>query len=246
MSRLDGAKIVVAGGAGGVGEGIVRVLLQRGAQVLVTSRSEEKLRELTAYCEDISAGELTTVVGDLSSEETARTLQHQVFERFRELDVAVASLGSWQQGKPLTSVDMATWNQVLRDNLTSHFLAIKMLVPLLHPKTGSYVHINGFSAEQPHPMAGPVAMAAAAQRSMALTLSEELKPTGIRVFELILGPVRTRARLRQGQVRSDWLAPEEIGDYVAGLITGHVGGQAGGKGEVVHRLMSKNDLLPVN
>ena len=37
-----------------------------------------------------------------------------------------------------------------------------MLVPLLHPKTGSYVHVNGFGAEQPFPMAGP-AMAGAAQ-----------------------------------------------------------------------------------
>ncbi|HYG63685.1 MAG TPA: SDR family oxidoreductase [Thermoanaerobaculia bacterium] len=246
MSRLDGAKVVIVGGAGGVGEGIVRVLLQRGARVLVSSRSEEKLRELAAYCEDISGGELTTVVGDLSGEETARVLQHQIFERFRELDVAVASLGGWVQGKPLTSVDMATWNQVLRDNLTSHFLAIKMLVPLLHPKTGSYIHVNGFSAEQPYAMAGPVAMASAAQKSMALTLAEELKPTGIRVFELILGPVRTRARLRQGQVRSDWLTPEEIGDYVAGLITGQIGGRTDGKSEIVHRLMSKNDLLPVN
>jgi NAD(P)-dependent dehydrogenase (short-subunit alcohol dehydrogenase family) len=242
MISLDDAKVVIVGGAGGVGEGIVRVLLRRGARVLVTSRSDEKLRELTAHCRSVSSGELLTLVGDLGDEVGARILQQQIFEQFREVNVAVASLGSWSQGHPLTSVDMDTWNRVLRENLTSHFLAIKMLVPLLHPKTGSYVHINGFSAEEPYPMAGPVAMAAAAQKSMALTLSEELKPTGIRVFELILGPVKTRARVRQGQVRSDWLTPEEIGDYVAGLVTGRIDNQ----GEIVHRLMSRNDLLPVN
>jgi NAD(P)-dependent dehydrogenase (short-subunit alcohol dehydrogenase family) len=239
MSRLEEAKVVVAGGAGGVGEGIVRALLQQGARVLVSSRSEDKLRELTAYCRDIGAGELLTVVGDLGDEAAARALQHQIYDRFRELDVVVSSLGGWSQGHPLTSVDMVEWNRVLRDNLTSHFLATKMLVPLLHPKTGSYVHINGFSAEQPYPMAGPVAMAAAAQKSMALTLAEELKPTGIRVFELILGPIKTRARLRNGQGRSDWFTAEEVGDYVAGLVTGR-------SGEIVHRLMSKNDLLQVN
>ena len=38
-------------------------------------------------------------------------------------------------------------SQSLRDNLTAHFLALRMLVPLLHPKTGRYVHINGFGAE---------------------------------------------------------------------------------------------------
>ena len=237
MASLEGAKVVVAGGAGGVGEGIVRALLKHGARVLVPSRSEEKLRGLQAYCQDIPTGELLPLVGDLGDEESARTLQSKIYEQFRELDLAVASLGGWWQGKPLTSVDMATWERILRENLTAHFLAIKMLVPLLHPKTGSYVHVNGFSAEQPYPMAGPVAMAAAAQKSMALTLAEELSPTGIRVYELILGPIQTRRREGQGQ--QDWYTPEEVGEEIAGLVTQR-------DGEIIHRLLSKRDAWQVN
>src|SRR3954469_2120330 len=108
MADLEGARIVVAGGAGGVGEGIVRSLLRRGARVLVPSRSEEKLRALESYCRDVPTGELLTLVGDLGGEEPARALQAQIYQHFRELDAAVASLGGWWQGKPLTSVDMAT------------------------------------------------------------------------------------------------------------------------------------------
>ncbi|HEY0511377.1 MAG TPA: SDR family oxidoreductase [Thermoanaerobaculia bacterium] len=239
MTSLEGAKVVIAGGAGGVGEGVVRALLKRGARVLATSRSEEKLRGLETYCKDIATGELLTVAGDLGDEESARALQSEIYARFRELDVAVASLGGWWQGKPLTSVDMATWERILRENLTSHFLALKMLVPLLHPKTGSYVQINGFSAEQPYPMAGPVAMAGAAQKSLALTLAEELKPTGIRVYELILGPIRTRQRQGRGHGQPDWYTPEEIGDHISGLVTRR-------DEEIVHRLLSKRDAWQVN
>lgn len=234
MSRnLEDAKIVVAGGAGGVGEGIVRSLLQRRARVVVTSRSEDKLRALQTYCKDVDTGELIPLVGDLGDEASARDLQNRLYGVFRDLDVAIASLGSWSQGNPLTSVDMDTWNRVLRENLTSHFLALKILVPLLHPKTGSYVHINGFSAEHPYPQAGPVALTAAAQKSMVLTLAEELKPTGIRVYELILGPVKTRQRTRTGNVRPDWLTPEDVGDHVAGLVTGN-------SREIVHHLLGKH------
>jgi NAD(P)-dependent dehydrogenase (short-subunit alcohol dehydrogenase family) len=239
MADLEGARIVVAGGAGGVGEGIVRSLLRQGARVLVPSRSQERLRALEAYCRDVPTGELLTLVGDLGDEETARALQAQIYQRFRELDAAVASLGGWWQGKPLTSVDMATWERILRENLTAHFLALKMLVPLLHPKTGSYVHINAFSAEQPYPMAGPVAMAGAAQKSMVLTLAEELKPTGIRVYELILGPVRTRQREANGSGQADWYTAEEIGDEVIQLI-----GER--SGEIVHRRLSRRDAWQVN
>ena len=237
MASLEGAKVVVAGGAGGVGEGIVRALLKHGARVLALSRSEEKLRGLQAYCRDVPTGELLPLVGDLGDEESARALQSKIYEQFRELDLAVASLGGWWQGKPLTSVDMPTWERILRENLTAHFLAVKMLVPLLHPKTGSYVHVNGFGAEQPFPMAGPVAMAAAAQKSMALTLAEELSPTGIRVYELILGPVQTRRR--QGKGQKDWYTPEEVGEEIAGLVTQR-------DQEIVHRLLSKRDAWQVN
>jgi NAD(P)-dependent dehydrogenase (short-subunit alcohol dehydrogenase family) len=232
-SNLEDAKVVVAGGAGAVGEGIVRALLKRRARVVVTSRSEDKLRELQANCHDISTGELIPLVGDLSDEASARDLQNRLYGIFRDLDLAVASLGGWTQGNPLTSVDMLTWNRVLQDNLTSHFLAVKILVPLLHPKTGRYVHINGFSAEQPYPQGGPVAMASAAQKSMMLTLAEELKPTGIRVFELILGPIKTRQRARTGNTRPDWYTSEEVGEHVVTLVTGS-------SKEVVHRLLGKH------
>ncbi|MFL6196472.1 MAG: SDR family oxidoreductase [Thermoanaerobaculia bacterium] len=238
-TSLEGAKVVVAGGAGGVGEGIVRSLLRQGARVLATSRSEEKLKGLTEYCAGITTGELLTAAGDLGDEESARALQHKVFERFRELDLAVATLGGWWQGRPLTSVDVAIWDRILRENLTAHFLAIKMLVPLLHPKTGSYVHINGFSAEEPYPMAGPVAMASAAQKSMVQTLAEELKPTGIRVYELILGPMQTRRRIRQGETPPDWYKPEEVGDQIVDLVTRR-------DGQLIHRLASKRDAWKVN
>ena len=232
MNSLDGARVVVAGGAGGVGEGIVRSLLREGARVIVPSRSEGKLRELESLCGDVRTGELVPLVGDLGEEASARDLQNRIYEKFRELDVAVVSLGGWSQGNPLTSVDMATWNRVLRDHLTSHFLALKILVPLLHPKTGSFVHVNGFSAEQPYPMAGPVAMASAAQKSMVLTLAEELRPTGIRVYELILGPIKTRQLQLQGAGKDDWYTPEDVGDYLAGLA-------ASDNRDVVHRLLRK-------
>jgi NAD(P)-dependent dehydrogenase (short-subunit alcohol dehydrogenase family) len=177
--------------------------------------------------------------GDLGGEESARALQSQIYGRFRELDVAVASLGGWWQGKPLTSVDMATWDRILRENLTAHFLALKMLVPLLHPKTGSYVHVNGFSAEQAYPMAGPVALASAAQKSMVLTLAEELEPTGIHVYEVILGPIQTRQRLLRGPGQPDWYTPEEVGEQIVGLLTRR-------DDEVVHRLLSKREVWQVN
>ena len=181
---------------------------------------------------DIGTGELVTLVGSLSNPSEADALRDEVYNRMGEVDVAVASLGGWDQGPPIADIAFEVWERILRDNLTSHFLAMKVFVPLLVPQRGAYVHINGFSAEQPSPGAAPVAAMAAAQKALALTLAEEVRPAGLRVYELILGPIKTRARLRYGQGQPEWFSPEEVGGFIAQLLERQ-------DEEVLHRLMSK-------
>lgn len=66
---LDQKIAVVAGGAGGVGEGIVRALLKNGATVVVPSRTKYKLDRLKEYTADIPNGTLITVTGGVNTEE---------------------------------------------------------------------------------------------------------------------------------------------------------------------------------
>ena len=65
--------------------------------------SEGKLEQLRGYVRDIGTGELI-LVGSLSSPREAETLRDRVHDRIGELDVAVASLGGWTQGPPITGV----------------------------------------------------------------------------------------------------------------------------------------------
>lgn len=232
---------VVAGGAGGVGEGIVRSLLEHGATVVVPVRTPSKIVQLTDYVADVQRGELITLHANIGTENGARELSDFLTQKFRGgIDVAVATLGGWWQGLPLTSIDLNTWNRVLASNLTTHFLAIRTLVPCLIPNRGMYIHVNGFSAEQAYPHAAPVAMSAAAQKSLMMTLSEEVKPLGLKVYELILGPVQTRERMKHHQGHKvdglpDWFYPEDVGDYITNLVSG----RNDKADELIHRLLSK-------
>lgn len=232
MDGLQDKIALVAGGTGGVGEGIVLSLMRQGAKVIVPVRSEVKAAALEAYVAGIGSGQLVTLHGELDTEENALKLRDDVHAIEKNLDLVVVSIGGWWQGLPLTSIRMDVWNKIVANNLTSHFLAVRAFVPLIHPKGGIFAHINGFSAEHPYPMAAPVAMMAAAQKSMTLTLSEELKPTNIKVHELILGPIKTRQRLQHGGSKENWYFPEEIGDYIADLVV-HP------NPKVVHHLLEK-------
>jgi NAD(P)-dependent dehydrogenase (short-subunit alcohol dehydrogenase family) len=235
MENLTDKIAVVLGGTGGVGEGIVRGLLVAGATVIVPSRSESNLQDLKEYVSDIKTGTLIPFIGSVNTEENALALSNYLHQNYKSIDIVVASLGGWKQGFPIYSYPVKEWRQILDDALTSHFLAIKTLVPMLHPDTGSYFHINGFGSEEVVPMAGPITAMAAAQKSLILTLATEVNRTGMRVYELILGPMMTRDRLKHSAGKPDWYYPEEIGQYIVNQTltpTQH---------DIIHRLLSKND-----
>jgi NADP-dependent 3-hydroxy acid dehydrogenase YdfG len=72
--ELRNKLVVVAGGAGEIGERITRMFLQQGARVLVPSRSKEKLKALGTSLEDISTGELIPLETDIGTDQGLKTM----------------------------------------------------------------------------------------------------------------------------------------------------------------------------
>ena len=99
------------------------------------------------------------------------------------------------------------------------FRLFRELLPALTPD-GTILQLNGMSADLPFPGAAVVALSAAATKSLTLTLAAELGRRGPRVYQVILGVVRTRARQQAGIDDPSWLDGTEVGAHVAELVAG--------------------------
>ena len=104
QNELGNKLVVVAGGAGEIGERITRMFLQQGARVLVPSRSKEKLKALDASLTDVSTGELIPLETDVSTHQglktlTARHNKRRCFASSRELSRNIVA-GSKLLGSP--------------------------------------------------------------------------------------------------------------------------------------------------
>lgn len=216
---LSGRTVVVAGATGGIGEGMTLALLRQGATVVATGRSDERLAGLTAYAQGIGPGSLITHkidVGDADSESVRAALS-----AYPALDGAVITIGDW--GSPertgILDTSEAEWQSMIASNLTSHFHALRALTPLLS-RGGALVHLSGFSAEIPYPFAALVGATNAAKKSLVSSLTAELDGAGPRVYELIIGPIRTRPRTAIGADSPGWLSAEDLGRHAGRLISG--------------------------
>ncbi|MFC5728118.1 MULTISPECIES: SDR family oxidoreductase [Nocardioides] len=212
---LSGRTVLVLGATGGVGEGVTRTLLEAGATVLATSRSAERLADLA----DRLPGFVPVVLDALDSELDA------VVQRLRAqhgpLDGAIVSVASWggQGRKPLLSLTDTEWAALTAANQTAVFRAYRALVPVLK-RDGLLLQLNGMSADIPFPGSAGVALTAAATKSMTRTLAAELALSGPRVYEVVLGVIRTRARQLAGIDDPGWIPAEAVGVHIAELLAG--------------------------
>jgi NAD(P)-dependent dehydrogenase (short-subunit alcohol dehydrogenase family) len=206
------SRAVVLGGAGEVGEGIVRVLAAAGVHVLVPTRSASRAEALARVSGVSNAVE--TIVADVGSVAGAAAARAAAERMGGPLDLVVASLGGWWQGADLVEVDPATWSEIVQNGLTAHFLAARTFLPLVR-RGGSYTMVNGAGALRPVPKAGPVTIVAAAQLAMKDVLAAEQRAHGVRVNTVLLAtPVLTRSR-PAGQ--ADWLTAADAGGVILRL-----------------------------
>lgn len=214
---LTGKTVMVIGGSGGVGEGVVRALLTSGATVVATGRNVQRLQEFAQRLGSdlLHVSALNALDSGLGEKAAALTAE------FGPFDGIIVSIASWgdQGRKPLLALSDDEWSNLVEDNLTAVFRAYRAFVPSLSAG-GMLLQLNGMSADIPFPGNGVVALGAAAAKSMTRTLAVELRGTGLRVYEVILGVVRTRARQLAGMDDERWIDGTEIGSHIAELVAG--------------------------
>jgi NAD(P)-dependent dehydrogenase (short-subunit alcohol dehydrogenase family) len=211
--------VLVAGGAGGVGGGIVAELLRRGHRAIVPSRSAAKLgllRERLAAAA-VDASPLQTFVGAVGEYAGACAVRDRIVSEHGTIDAVVASLGGWWEGR-LLEMTPEEWDAVIHEMLGTHFIFARVFVPMLAAQGGGlYLGIGGGAAYFPVPRSAPVSIAAAAQLMLTRALCEEVADTAVQILELVVdGPIRTR--LSEHIAQAGWIENERVATIAAELI----------------------------
>lgn len=186
---LTGRRVLVPGGTGGVGEGVVRGFLARGAEVVVPTRSADRAAEFRKVLAQSADDRLHLLVHDYSSFGAAERLVGEMERLLGGIDVVVAPIGGWWSGRTLTEITEDDWQAAFVDLATTHLAVLRAALPRIAPG-GYYAVVIGDSAVVPVPGSGLVSMEQAALRMMQQVAAAESPEQ--RVFSFLLGAVRTR------------------------------------------------------
>lgn len=137
-----GKTVLVTGGGTGIGQAIARAFLANGANVAISGRREDKLREtLDGQPDDRTLA----VVSDVGDPEDAKALVAAVVERFGQLDVVVNNAAAFTSGE-FTETAGEHWERIRTTNIDGFVNLALSALPELERVGGNLVGVSSVSA----------------------------------------------------------------------------------------------------
>jgi 3-oxoacyl-[acyl-carrier protein] reductase len=215
---LTGEIAVVTGAGRGIGRVIARRLAQMGATVLLVARDNGLLEAVRA---EITAegGSAEAAPCDLRSPEAVAALGEWIRVAYGRCDILVNNAGVGNQGRPLHETAVDDWNLLMETNLRGPFLMIRALAPLMiEAGRGHIVNISSLAGKNPLPNGAAYSASKWGLNGLTYSVSEELRPYGIRVSVVAPGSVNTRFG-GDGKDPATKIQPEDVAAIVAMLVT---------------------------
>jgi len=185
MERYQGKKAVIIGGTSGIGLATAKMLVDGGARVLVTGRSQAGLDSTQ---KELGKGGVA-VSSDARSLTDIDALASRVKVEFDTFDLLFVNAG-FSAFAPLESMTEAVYDEMFNLNAKGPFFAVQKLA-LLITRGGSVVLTTSTANIKGMPMIGAYGGAKAALRSFARMFAVEFLPRGIRVNAVSPGPTDT-------------------------------------------------------
>jgi NAD(P)-dependent dehydrogenase (short-subunit alcohol dehydrogenase family) len=138
---LKGKKAMVTGASKGIGLAICQVMADAGADIVVTARDGDGLKEAKEAIE-AKGRKALMVEADLASERETRGAAEVALKAFGTIDILVNNAGVALVA-PLLEASVEDWDKTMAINLRAPFLLSQALAPgMIRQKAGKIINIS--------------------------------------------------------------------------------------------------------
>ena len=206
MGRLKGKVAVVTGGNSGIGLASAKRLLEEGARVAISGRSQKTLDDAL---QSLANGVLA-VQSDVSKLSDIDKLYSVVATKFGKIDILFVNAGV-AKFFPFADTTEALFDEMFDINAKGAYFTVLKALPHLHD--GASVILNTSVAGQiGNPNGVAYGATKAAMRSFVRSMASALVDRKIRVNAIAPGPIETPIMGRLG------LSKEAADEFVQGIL----------------------------
>lgn len=186
--KVEGATVLITGGAKRVGRGIALALAKQNAQVAISYLSSSKAAEATVK-EIQTLGAKTLAIGaDISKPQDVDRLIKKVHRTFGSLEILINNAAIYEE-TPFDKLTDKEWDRHLEINLKGTFLCAKAASEVMGKQgRGKIINIADWSGIRPYKNYLPYCVSKAGVIALTKALALELAPT-IQVNCICPGPI---------------------------------------------------------
>jgi NAD(P)-dependent dehydrogenase (short-subunit alcohol dehydrogenase family) len=187
--QLDNTVVLITGGGGGIGLEAARSLLWLGAKVVIAEIDKKKgLQAEKLLQKAFGSDKVCCFYTDISRENSIKRLYYNVIHKFGKVDAIINNATVAPTGA-VHKVGIQTWDNSYKVNLRGPVLLTTYFLPdMLKRKSGCLVFVPSSGAA---PYLGAYEIFKTSQVELCNTLAGELENSGVNVFSIGPGIVKT-------------------------------------------------------
>ena len=206
--------VLVTGASSGIGEAISRKFSSENYQVILSSRSKDKLIKLNKEILDLGY-KSHLIPCDVSKEDDVKNLYKESLKiGFVNCIINNAGFGKFSK---IEDVSTTEWDQQINTNLKGSFLVVREFVKdMIDKKDGKIVFINSVAGKYGYPFSAAYVSSKFGLKGLADSLRNELRVYNIKVISIHPGAIDTNFwdNINVDFPREEMLSSSDIADTV--------------------------------
>jgi NAD(P)-dependent dehydrogenase (short-subunit alcohol dehydrogenase family) len=188
---LTGRVALVTGGSKGLGQAMARGFAEAGADVIISSRHEDELKNALAEILQGTGRKGRYFVTDMTQRQNVQRLAKDTLDAFGRVDILINNAGT-NVPQAIDQITDKDWDNVLELNVTSVMALTRALVPQMKARQwGRIIHISSIMGQVSNPGRSAYSATKAAVMGLARGSAMDLGAFGITVNCIAPGPFLT-------------------------------------------------------
>jgi gluconate 5-dehydrogenase len=190
LFNLSGKVAIITGASRGLGQYLTRALAKAGADVVITSRNVESLKEFTREIESLGRKVLPLPL-DVREQQSIQEMADAAYGHFGRIDILVNNAGC-NVRKPAVDVDWEDWNLVVDTNLRGGFFVAQAVARKMIPvRYGRIINIGSVTTVAGYAGITPYCASRGGVKQMTMSLADDWGQYNITVNCLAPGWFKT-------------------------------------------------------
>ena len=180
-------KVLITGASSGIGKDLAKVFAQKGYNLVLISRTEEKLQDVKEEILKDNTVDIEIIAMDLSNEQNCKELHNRV----KDVDILVNNAGFGDCGE-FTKTDLEKELKMINTNIVAYHILTKLYLKDMKEKnSGKILNVASIAGFMPGPLMATYYSTKSYVVRLSESIREELKKdkSNVQIRILCPGPV---------------------------------------------------------